>query len=262
MWNLMKAHNYQARRDNFVIYAILIGLIMMVGMMFLEAPFSPNELTGSQCIVYGSQMWFLGLGVVVILLVPRLFAWDMSDKTINYEVMTGYSRTKVYFSRVIVSLVWSLCVAMLLLLGVIGFFTLLNGWGEQMDATNAMKRILLLVFPMFRFTCEVMLLTILLKNCYISMVIGFVLNEATMVIAMIYEEFVGKTKRLGLAMMTCTELLDFNNYKMEYIGGEDVAVYETAIENSFVMSSIGVSLLAGVICLGVGYVIFRKRDMD
>lgn len=262
MWNLMRAHNYQARRDNFVINAILIGLIMMVGMMLLDAPFSLSELSGDLCVVYGSQIWFIALSMVIVLLMPRLLAWDMTDKTINYEVMTGYSRTKVYLSRAIVSILWSVGVTMLLLLGVIGFFTFLNGWGNHMDAANTMKRILLLVFPLFRFACEVLLLTMLLKNCYVSMVIGFVLNETSMVIAMICEDFFGKTKRLGLAMMTCMELLDFTNYKFVYIGGEDVAVYETAIESSYVMSSIGVSLLVGVICLGIGYIVFRKRDMD
>lgn len=262
MWNLMRAHNYQVRRDNFVIFTILTGLIMMVGMMLLDASSSPGELSGDLCVVYGSQTWFIALSAVIIILMPRIFAWDMTDKTINYEVMTGYSRTKVYFSRVIVSVIWSVGVTMLLLLGVIGFFTLLNGWGNQMDAANTMKRMLLVVFPMFRFACEVMLLTILLKNCYVSMVIIFVLNEASIVITLILEDFFGKTKGLGLAMMNCMELADFTNYKFVYINGEDVAVYETAIESSYVLSTIGVSLLAGAICLIIGYVVFKKRDMD
>lgn len=262
MWNLMKAQNYQARKDNFVIYVVIIGLLLMMGLALLDSPFSFEELTGSIYMVAGSFGWSIVISVLTVLLVPRMFGWDMADKTINYEVLTGHSRTKVYLARAIVSIGRNMAIIMLLLLGSIGIFTLLNGWGNNMDPAGALQRMLLLVFPVFRLSCELLLLTVLLKNCYLSMVIGWGMTGALMVMSMIYIEAAGESRGLGLSLLTIMKLLDFSNYKLEFLGGKDVAVYETALESTFVAESIGVSLLAGVVCLVIGYMVFRKRDMD
>ena len=262
MWNLMKAQNYQARRDNFVIYVILLGAIMLVGMTLLESPVAMDELNGGLFLVTGGELWSMPLSIIVILLVPRLTGWDMVDKTINYEVMTGHSRSKVYFSRALVSLSWIMGIVVVLLAGGIGTFTLLNGWGNNVDAVGALQRVLLVLFPVFRLSCEMFLLTVLLKNCYLAMVIGWGLTGATMMLCLIYMEAIGEVKMVSLALLNIMQLLIFDNYKLQFIGGEDIPVFETALESGFALETMVVSLVVGVICLLVGYIIFRKRDMD
>ena len=77
-----------------------------------------------------------------------------------------------------------------------------------------------------------------------------------------YQEFTGKTITLLTAYANLNYLFDFSNYKLEYIGGEDIPVFLTEISTSTVVSTILVSLIVGIECLEIGYRVFRKKDMN
>ena len=83
-----------------------------------------------------------------------------------------------------------------------------------------------------------------------------------MMLWLIYMEAIGEVKMVSLALLNIMQLLIFDNYKLQFIGGEDIPVFETALESGFALETMVVSLVVGVICLLVGYIIFRKRDMD
>ena len=65
-----------------------------------------------------------------------------------------------------------------------------------------------------------------------------------------------------LASMNVYRLINFEKSSFAYINGEDVIVYETAVEPSFLIGTVIVSLIVGIVCLLVGYLYFKKSDMD
>jgi len=58
------------------------------------------------------------------------------------------------------------------------------------------------------------------------------------------------------------QVICVDNYKLEYIEGEDIPVYMTGMDAPLVIGTILVSLLVGGACLAVGYAVFKKQDMD
>ncbi len=256
----MKALHFQTKRDNVVIYAILIGLVLLCSSILVEGDWT--ALNGGTFFVKYGSMYPMLFAMIFVILIPRICGWDATDKTINYEIMAGHSRKAVYFGRVIVGLLWTMLIGIVMMILPLLVVTVMNGWGENINLGAVMLRCLLVLFPLFRFLCELILLTVLMKNCYVAMLLGWVFTDAAIIASMVYTELTENALTAQLAVSNLTTLFTVDNYKLEYIGGEDILVYSAGIRSSVVCSTILVSLLVGATCLIAGYVIFRKRDMN
>lgn len=263
MWNIVKGLNYQIKRDNGIVYIYLIGVFVLGCFLFdYIDSYKMEELTGSLYGVMHGEPCFMVLGILVALLTARIAGWDYTDKTLNYELMSGHSRGQVYWSRVWVSLVWSLITCVIVAFVPILLFSVINGWGIKADMGGMLLRYALIVFPMFRLMSECILLTVLMRNCYMVMVIGFVMYEFSWVFGVMSEPLTNYELTTQLTSMNVYRLIYFEKSSFVYINGEDVIVYETAMEPSFLIGTVAISLLVGFACLLVGYLYFRKSDMD
>lgn len=258
----MKALNYQTRRDNVVIYALLAGLLFPFLTVILETGFDLDGLSGGLFMAELGSNYPVVFSIVFVILGPRICGWDATDKTMNYEIMAGHSRKEVYFGRVIVSLIWSMVSGIVIMVLPVLVMTMINGWGENVNVYDAVIRYLLILFPMFRLICELILLTFLLRNCYVSMLVGWVLFDAALIGSMVYMELTEKQLTVQLAASNLITLFGFDNYKLEYVGGEDIPVFSAGLSSSMILGTVFVSLLVGGICLAIGYVVFQKRDMS
>lgn len=256
----MKAQNYQTKGDNLVILVLLAGLLLPTGAILMD--FDISELSGSLFMAQLGSVLPICLGMVLVILVSRICGWDAGDKTMNYEILAGHSRAEVYFGRVIMSVIWGLGSGIaMLVLPVLGI-TLINGWGDSMNLGEAAICCVLFLFPMFRLICEFAMLTFLLRDCYKAMLAGWVFFAVSMIGIMVYEGLTDRVLTVQLVITNMREVIGFDNFKLEYIGGEDIPVYMTGMDASLVMGTILVSLLAGGACLAVGYVMFKNQDMN
>lgn len=260
MWNIMKAQNYQIRGDNLVILVLLAGMLLPTGMVIMD--FDISELSGGFFMAQLGSNLPICLGMVLVILVSRICGWDAGDKTMNYEVMAGHSRAEVYFGRVITSIIWGLGSGIAMLVIPVLGFTMINGWGDNMNPGDAAVRCVLFLFPMLRLICEFAMLAFLLRDCYKAMLIGWSFFAVSMVGIMIYEGLADTVLTVQLVITNMREIIGFGNYKIEYIGGEDTPVYVTGIDTSLVMGTTLVSLLVAGACLAVGYAVFKKQDMN
>lgn len=260
MYNLIKALNYQTRRDNFLLYSVLAGCFSYILTIIVYSEHGDlSKLCGGEAVaVFGSSC--AGVVFFFLILTARICGWDYGDKTMNYELLSGHSRSEVFWSRSIVSLGWCIPIGLLIIAVPTAIFTLINGWGDNMDFVGAALRFLLLIFPMFRLTCEFILLTFLLKNCYLSMVLGFILTEITQIAGMFVNELSSVKVTYQLVIANITALFEFNE-KMGYVNGKDITVYQTGLETAFVLGTILFSLGVGIICLIIGSLLFKKRDI-
>lgn len=260
MWNIIKAQNYQTKSDNVVVYAFLAGLFLL-SVSFLDAD-SLADMTGSLYLAVAGAGIPIVLVIITLILTARICGWDYADKTMNYEVLAGHSRGEVYWGRIISSMLWGMTGGIVLTLLPVLIFTVMNGWGCSMSLQGAVRHLLLLLFPMLRLICEFALLTFLLRSCYVAMIVGWVLYASINIITMVVEEASDLKLTVQFAATNMTRLLDFGNYTVGYIDGKDVMIYDTALDSALAVQSVAVSLLAGAVCLMIGYICFKKSDMN
>ncbi len=266
MLNLIKAQTFQLKHD----IATLIVSVISIGLALLDfGNLSPSisgitEMNGGlftiACLSSNHILLFI---IIPLFFTCRICGWDFMDKTINYEILSGYNRTTVFFSRVLLSfaMVFIGCIALTVI--PFGGVTLFFGWGSNVSLANILTRFAMLLLAIMRITCFYVFLTFLLKNCYTSMIIGYMSFGVIMVVTMLCS--VSRNADFSLnhqfAISNIIQLTDFSNYKMGFVDGKDVMIYITDFEHGFAAASITSSLVMSAVWLGFAYLAFRRRDI-
>lgn len=261
MWNIMKAINYQVRRDNLTVYTFLF----LVPIPFLTFIFNPGSMEGLTGSLYMANYLSEGILLAVIaaaVLSSRICGWDFNDKTINYELLCGHSRESVFFGRVLTAVLWSLLAAGLILFMPLILFTVLHGWGPSMELSDAVLRILLFLLPYFRQLAFFILLTFLFSNSSGGLTGSLVTFMASFLGIEILEDTKHISLTAQLSITNMMELLTFSNSRNKLIGGEEIPVYTSSVSSDMIWGSILFSVVMIIIYIGIVYVYFKKRDMS
>lgn len=259
MINIIKSQNYQLRHDLFTIIALIICVILPV---ILIASDASDAVEGGMIFVYHSEVFALAWVFVSLVFCGRITGWDFNDKTINYELLSGHSRSDVFWGRFATCLIWICLISFLMLLVPLSVQTMLNGWGYNVEFLDMMLRILLSIFPLIRIVAEFFLLSLLLRNCYVTYAVGYFAFAGCMVISLLVDEFLGIDSTYMLGYATISNLFELSNYHSEMINGVDVNIYNAALEGKDIVSTIVSSVVVTGICIIVGRKIFKNRDMQ
>ncbi|MGN0394446.1 MAG: hypothetical protein ACI4EF_03725 [Coprococcus sp.] len=260
MWNLMKAQNYQIRRDNGIIYAILAAFILPILVYVSEGDI--GKLNGCLYVINGSIGYIYTVLIITLVVTSRICGLDQYDKTMNYEVLSGHSRKEVYMARVILSIVWSMISIACIMIIPVAVISMIKGWGINVKLSEVLLRCILLFCPVFRLICIFALIAFVIGNCYMTMLVGFIGFDFTLLAAMIIGEFKDIRLFSQFASINVMKLCSIDNYRTEYIDGKDVIVYQAALTHSQIASTVFVSVIVGIICLMAGYLLFRKKDIN
>ena len=262
MKNLIKAQLYQLKKDRLV-QILFVGMLLILlvtaymnQLLAVTVDYAIDTVTGGG---YFSNSLFgvimVGL-MFVIIAVPRICGWDFTDKTTNYELMSGHIRKEVFFSRIIVSLLAGVVGWLILFCAPLAVTSIINGWGEKLPLSEALLRVMLMLFPIIRLVCELSCFTFILKNPYITMGIGYVLLmlqvSPMFPIKSNYLLGISNLSMLGTIDLWTTYGLDGElNYIFEaYLGAGDIA--------GTILASIAASLLS----LFLGYIFFKNDDIN
>lgn len=255
MRNIIKALNYQTRTDNVTYYSILLAIFLTIfGMLDFD-------MTGSEYVALNGESISLLPVFLILMLGVRILGWDYADKTMNYEILSGHHRREVYFARVIVAHIWCIAFCVGFMLIPVLVFTLINGWGVTMDFGGMTLRFALAIFPMIRIVCQYVLLVFLVKSAYIAWAAGYLLSMFAMFIPMLFEELMQIKFTYQFANTNLMKLFTFNQ-SIGYVNGEDVTICHTELDPSMIIGTIGVSVAVSVICIVLGYIIFKKSDVN
>ena len=265
MYNIIKAQMYQIFRENATYYTFIGGIgFTLLGIIFgvSEETIDLSKMTGSEYLSMGS----VGMPLLVVILVftVRICGGDMTDKTINYEMLTGTHRSKVYGGRAVVSLIFMLvCTFLLTLLPVI-VFTALNGWGYTMPMKEGITRLALIFIPLIRLTSVFISLTFVTMNTGAVVAIGFIIIFAEGMADLLVEQFIDSASKYLLPFFSLSQIekIDYYNLTFGYVDGKDVQVLQDGISagTSAVIVLSGVIVTAAAIL--IGYSVFRKKDMN
>ena len=215
MWNVIKAQNYQIKRSNSTWYVILFGLAMYVLACFDIGSLEFSEITGSAYFMQISGMWpFVGVALMLVL-TCKVCGGDLTDKTLNYEILGGHSRRKIYFGRCVVAMLWSFGVGYLMVLIPVLFFTVINGWGNYASGKMVLTCYGLAAFPFLRLLCGIVMLTFLVRNMYAAGILGWTFYSFSMLAVMILQEVKDISFTVQLGGANLMKLLDFSNGKLK-----------------------------------------------
>ncbi len=260
MWNIIKAQCYQIKGDIITISGLIISLVLPFLGLFAEGV-SINNLTGSMFAVTVMSLIPFILLIISLVFVPRIMGWDMNDRTINYEVMSGHSRAQVYFARFFTSVIWTFIASVIIVSIPILIFTAVNGWGSSVKTADFVTRAVVMMLPFFRWICELTLLTVLAKNSNTGMVLGFVIFEVMMIFYMILDEMLDVNIDVIFSSANLMSLSTISNSRNVLIDGNMVNVFDAVLKPSIIQNSAVISIAAGIFCIIVSFGIFKKRDM-
>lgn len=255
----MKAQNYQARQSKATLYAIFITIFIMC-LPFADVS-GMEDMSGSMFALLSSEFISMGLMIFAAIIVPSICGCDMNDKTINYELLSGHSRSQTYFGRVIVGFLWAVIGGVLITLGPILLVTVIKGWGNTIMLGDALSVYALTLVVYIRCIAELSLFTFLVRNSFAAGFLGFALFEATGIAGMVIEELFDKKLDCLFSITNMLAVSELSNSRIMVIDGEAVEVFSTAFYEGLMTDTIIVSLVMVVCCILLGYAIFKKRDM-
>lgn len=264
MFNIMKAQQYQIRRDNTTYYYVIGGLaIGFLSVVFIMGDGGMSKITGSVYLGSMAYGYMLLLNIMAMLFTSRICGWDMQDKTMNYEVLNGAKRSQIFFGRSILSFVWTFATTYASLLLTLLAVTLIGGWGNMLPISGAIFRLVMLAFPLFRLVALYTLLSFLCLDGRPVIVIGFILQQAELLMMMIGEElqFSAKAFDYLFSILCINKLADVGNLTLGYIDGKDVMIIKDTMTRTDSLTCAAVCLAVGLAYLLIGYAVFRKRDL-
>lgn len=264
MFNIMKAQQYQIRKDNTTYYYLIGGLaIGILSIAFVMSDNGFSDLTGS--VWFGSMAYgnIILLNVMAMLFTSRICGWDFQDKTLNYEVLNGAKRSDIFFGRYFLSLIWTFASAYGVLLLTMAGVTLINGWGVMLPFKAALFRTAMFAFPLFRLVALYTLMTFLCMDGRPVIVIGFILQQVEILMTMLGEELSFSTKAFDylFSLLCINKLADVGNMTFDYIDGKDVMVIKDTLTMTDSLTCGAVCLAVGILYLIIGYAVFKKRDL-
>ena len=266
MFNIIKSLNYSTRRDtlNWITIITLIALPLfvcyLVGML---NPDSTSVMTPSAYFAsteMGTVFIFMCFGIMI--LACKVMSGDAGDKTINYELMAGHSRDKVFAGRVIASFLWGAVLVFVIMLLPLGYLTLINGWGVETNMNEVLLRSFLTIFPIIRFTALTIMIASISRSAGKGIALSYALFLITTLIASILQDMFEIDLKFSFSMTNAASLLSTQNSWYEVVDGKTVVIFDTSVPGDLIWKTIVVSIVAAAIYLTIAYINFKKTDRD
>ncbi|MBQ9140252.1 MAG: hypothetical protein IJX63_00470 [Lachnospiraceae bacterium] len=263
MKNIMKAQLYQLLRSS-ILYKTFLCLVVFQIMVFVVARHSVLEMEGrafsaGNSLADGGYIVMCFALVFAIIATAHICGADFVDKTTNYELLTGHLRKEVYFGRALLSMLVGLAGAALLIIIPIAWLCIMDGWGSEMDFGKALLRLLLCIFPIWRMICEFVFLTYVVKNPYLVMIAGTLVSIYSGGIMPMLTT--GNMGVLGLGSLS--QLMNFTAWRtFALVGEKEITIYDASLTAGDMIGTILLSVVIGSLFLWLGYVFFKKDDLN
>lgn len=264
MINVMKAQKYQVLRS-ISTYAVLFVALIFVGVVaFSELyDYDADKLTGSLFVYYIGEINMIFIPMLILVYTAIICGSDLSDKTINYELLSGIKRSDVFFGRFFVVLALNVIVYIIFSVLPIIVFTLIFGWGHTMTVGDVVLRYVTALFPLIRYTAFYALIAFVVRNNAAVIGVGYILSMLEMLsVIMLNELFNTKVTMYLFTYDIFNRLLTPQNMGYGFFDGEDVMVVKDVLEKETAFHATAAGIIGTAIFLLLGYALMRRRDMN
>ena len=262
MKDLIKAQLFQIKHTR--VYYIVFIFVMCMAAFFGAAEWlnGTDALDEGQLLTasdFATRMSMLStMGIMAISFFANfLCAEDFADKTINYEYSSGRIRKQSFLARIIVSVSASVILAELMMFASLVVYTALCGWGDSVPAGAVAIRLLLCIFPYFRFACFVVMTAYMIKRPALTFGCLY-LGLQILTIAAQNIPIKGNVTSINT-------LMSFMHYDYRCTFGlarDACIIYTPSPEVSTIAGGIIWSLLFGLFYLFIAYSYNHKDDID
>ena len=266
MFNIIKSLNYSARRDTVNWITILTLLVIPLFGFYLMGLLNPDSTSVMTPSAYfastemGTVFIFMCFGIMI--LACKVMSGDASDKTINYELMAGHSRDKVFAGRVIASFLWGAVLVFVIMLLPLGYLTLFNGWGVETNMNEVLLRSFLTIFPIIRFTALTIMLASISRSAGKGIALSYAVFMVTVMIASVLQDIFEIDLVYPFSTTNAATLLSTQNSWYEVVDGKTAVIFDTSVPGDLIWKTIVVSIVAAAIYLTIAYINFKKTDRD
>ena len=261
MYNNIKSLNYNARRDTPVIIALLSMIVLPVFALFIEGG-SIEEMTADVFFIGQLGENFVITMFVIMVVACRICGADASDKTINYEFLSGHDRGSIYWARIIAGINWSVVIVMFLSYVPLLVLSIVNGWGQSLEPGNSVARLLLALLPAARLSAFLMMITMLVRSAGKGIALGYGFIMVMVILTSVLQDVLHIDLTWQTAFSNVMSLLTFTNSRNIVIDGETVAVFDSALSVEMIVGTIVASFAATFIYTYIAYAVFKKKDRD
>ena len=265
---IIRSQLYQLVVDKAVFLILLIYILMDIhSLMELlsEISLSGETVSGGKAFA----LWSSATDVIIMLMTALIMVKDQSDKTINYEILSGKSRASVFFGRYVTAFGLCALMAVIEVWSVPIAFTVKNGWGSELKFSEALIRTLLILMFVFRVSAETAMFSVLFKKrkalvffAYLP-VIAFDSMLAGWLTSVVEMSDSPKKVLDWMSLLMIVLCDDVTGFELTNVLGSDG---KAALRYTGIPGHMGILLFSGlglgVLFLMLGYMIFRKRDME
>ena len=205
---------------------------------------------------------------IMFMLIPMIFtpmicAGDIKDKTLNYEILTGTKRIKIYLGRVLMAVIVNVIIIYTVVLLISLISSAVYGWGYSMTLEDYSLRLAGVFLPYIRLTAFYAFFSILIMNNAFVYAIGYVFSMLEMLASILLKElFETDLIMYLLSFDAFNRLLVPANYGIGFAEDKDIMVVKDVLQTSTAMHAVFSGSLGTIVFVLLGYAVFRKRDMN
>ncbi|MCR5707202.1 MAG: ABC transporter permease subunit [Ruminococcus sp.] len=251
-----------------VVYAITLLIFVVLFMTMFFSGSSEDPVTKASEFVPEMLSVFMGCAALAAgALVGMVSGDDMSDKTINHEIMAGRSRAASYLGRVIPVLIAAPIVALIVYGAPFLLYGALYGWGDTLPASAVLTRCLLAMLPMLRLCAFMAMLTFIAKNAMLTVTAAMVPSFIAIGLATGAAQSSAILSRLMERpwLISVADLAYYGSFDSWYTYDLNMYMYMTyypSIPAGNIALTVILSLAMTAVYLVIGYHYFHFDDMN
>ena len=259
MKNLIKSIVYEVVRSKLLI----IVYSAMAVLMFVLGIINSKDISASGMYVQDASLTYTFPLFVIAAVVGIVICPDYRDKVSNYEILSGHSRSSVYFARTLCAVIPAAFMAYLLTFLPLRSGIIVRGWGDRLIFSDVLLRQLLFIFPFIRIASFTACLAFVFKSEYILMALGVVYSFGSLFLTSIYTDV---SSSVYTGFYNLNYLMSYDKWSIYNISPtEGIVRYASAtgsVNITMVIATVAVSLLMTLVYLFIGYAMFKKTEMN
>lgn len=238
----------------------LIGIVLVIlAVSGLPVMLNGDELTMEE--EYVGLLPMLSFLIMFLLECAALYMFcdDYGDKTLNYEILIGKSRLRVYISRIIVTLsvviIAYLCVVCSVVLSIS-----IWGFGSADGEKWLYIRLLMFGFEYIRAAAFAIFISQIVKDM-VNAIGGVALMYAPMFLALLLKLTRISYLPASTAVMNLARIETQSKYNIEVGGIKQYLRYDWSLSGDIIAEIVITSILFTALYLFLGWIYFKKDDL-
>lgn len=255
---LIKARLFELKKISMIRTLIFGTIVLIVSIIFMYK--TNEEQMGFDIFVGRYMASVLSISIVFAGIITIIVCVnDYLDKTVNFCILNGYTRTQVYFSRVILSVVLGLISFLLIGFLCLAMVKIAYPGEHSIPVSNVIVRLLFCIFPMFRIIGIIIFFAFIIKNPY-AVAIAFM---AIVINLSAYLEFVTNYNNLILGINGISSMFHIMEYSTYRLSDKKIIyIFNSNLDVKNIVLMIVVSLAVGIFFIMLGYSFHKEDDYD